>query len=184
MSYIIICKKLLINKDFFIYISIKCGTWAKGSYQHIISNSLTFFPMETAVEMRLAQFNKCELELFRCHDIWANFFKEIFPHHLLFIAAKPFLEWRSIQCTQGTRDQTFNTTFGKFGIFTCFGYSLPWSCCDSGERFPWTPYLSQQLGWMFCHICQLLNSTQLGLWAWKSTSLASNLHYPLKKNDR
>lgn len=53
----------------------------------------------------------------------------------MFITVPP-LPWASIWCPEKPELVTFNTAFGKFGIFTCFWYSLPWSCCDPGERFP------------------------------------------------
>ena len=103
----------------------------------VISNSLTFFPCgDSGRRWGWHSLINVSLNFFRCHDIWPNFFKEISPHHLLFIAAKSFLEWRSIHRTQGTRGRDFQHHLWKVWHFHVLWYSLPRSCCDSGERFP------------------------------------------------
>ena len=138
----------------------------------VISNSLTFFPYgDSGRRWGWHSLINVSLNFFRCHDIWANFFKEIFPPSSSVYRSKTF-SWMKINSMHPRNPRSWLSTppleslaFSRALIFSSMILLWLW-----WEIPVWTPYSSQQLGWMFCHICQLLNSTQLGLWAWKSTS--------------
>ena len=184
----LIIEKVLIDKDSLlqIYQMWKLNQRHSNPISIVIFDFLMLFPCrDSGGRWDWHCLIDVSLHFFRCSDIRANFLKEISPHHhLLFIAAKSFLGWRWVQCSQGTWGCDFQHHLWKVWHFHVLWYSLPWSCCDSGERFPRGHHtLPDSLDECFATFVSYWIPLSLG-YGYGSQLPCIQSTLPLKENDR
>lgn len=181
----LIFEKVLIDKDSLlqIYQMWKLNQRHSNPISIVIFDFLTLFPCrDSGGRWDWHCLVDVSLHSFRCSDIQANFLKEIFPPIIFCLLQQNlFLGEDQFNAPKEPEVVTFNTTFGKFGIFTCFDILFHDPAVTLVKDFHVDTILFPT-AWM--NVLPHLSAIEFhSAWAMGMgvNFLASNLHYPSKK---